>query len=278
MPELPEVETVRRGLEATVLDKVITSVEVSGKRSIRRQGKDEFVALLMNRRLVRAGRRGKYLLVGLDSDEVLVIHLRMSGQLRYELDAMAPLAPHTHVRVGFSDASELRFIDPRTFGEMFVTDDCDDDGRPNCLAGLGLDPVLDGVTTTTLAPLVRKRRTMLKNFLLDQRFVCGIGNIYADEICFLARLRPDRRTETLSGREIGRLARAITSVIGEAVEAKGSTLRDARYIDVMGEFGRFQERHAVYDRTGKACLRCGRPVERIVLAGRSAHFCARCQS
>lgn len=279
MPELPEVETVRRGLEALVVGRTVATVVVTGHRSVRRQDPAELAAVLAGRRLVSAARRGKYLVVGLDAPAVLVVHLRMSGQLLFvpAPAAAVPLVAHTHVRVGFDDASELRFVDQRTFGELFVTDELDPQGVPVALAGLGPDPLHDGIDPTHLAGLAARRRTSLKAFLLDQRVLAGVGNLYADEACFRSRLRPDRPAASLSRAEVGRLAASLGAVLDEAVAAGGSTLADARYVDLLGRPGAFQDRHAVYGREGEACPACGRAIRRVRTAGRSSHFCPACQ-
>ncbi len=277
MPELPEVETVRRGLERSVVGHQVTAVEVTGRRTVRRQSSAQFIEALTGRRLVSAGRRGKFLLVGLDDGRTLVIHLRMSGQLLHVADPGEPRPPHTHVRITLDDGSELRFVDPRTFGELFVAADHAADGRPLELAALGLDPLLDRLGPAGLSRLLANRRTSIKAFLLDQHALTGIGNLYADEILFRARLRPDRQAASLTATEVRRLTNAIRSVLTEAVELRGSSLRDARYRDLQGLMGEFQGRHAVYARAGEPCVRCGKPVERVTLAGRSSHFCAACQ-
>ena len=277
VPELPEVETVRRDLEGVLTGAAIASVTVTGRRTIRRQAVAAFVDALAGRTIVAFRRHGKYLLVDLDDHRVLVIHLRMSGQLRYEAHPGSTRAVHTHVVIALTDGAQLAFVDPRTFGEMFVTDDVDDRGVPIELAGLGLDPLANGIGAPTLGDLLGHRRTTLKAFLLDQSAIAGIGNIYGDEICFAAKLRPDRRTESLSKTEVRRLSNAIAAILGEAVELRGSTLRDARYRDVSGGEGGYQARHFVYARAGKACLICGRTVERTRIAGRSTHFCTKCQ-
>jgi formamidopyrimidine-DNA glycosylase len=277
VPELPEVETVRRDLVRALTGAVIASVTVTGRRTIRRQSAVEFTDALAGRTILGCRRHGKYLLVDLDDQRVLVIHLRMSGQLRYEPDPQSPLVTHTHVVIDLVGGAQLRFVDPRTFGEMFVADDLDERGVPVELAGLGLDPLEHGVDPSTLAGLLARRRTALKAFLLDQSAIAGIGNIYGDEICFAAKLRPDRRTDSLSKAEVRRLSGAITDILAEAVELRGSTLRDARYRDVSGGEGGFQSHHFVYAREGKACLRCGRSIERTRIAGRSTHFCTKCQ-
>ncbi|HLI15617.1 MAG TPA: bifunctional DNA-formamidopyrimidine glycosylase/DNA-(apurinic or apyrimidinic site) lyase [Acidimicrobiales bacterium] len=280
MPELPEVETVRRGLERAVLGRRVVAVEVLGARSVRRQDAPAFRAALVGRRLVAARRRGKFLLVdlapGRGPAEALVCHLRMSGQLLL-VPPGAPRVAHTHVVLGLDDASELRFVDPRTFGELFVAPLDPASGLPAELRTLGPDPLADGLPTALLRRLLARRRTSLKAFLLDQRAVAGIGNLYADEICFAARLAPGRRTDSLSAREAARLAAAIAEVLSAAVAARGSSLRDGRYRDLGGEPGAYQDRHAVYGRAGAPCPRCARPVVRARIAGRSAHFCPACQ-
>jgi formamidopyrimidine-DNA glycosylase len=239
----------------------------------------ELEGALVGRRLEGAGRRGKYLLVDLDDGAVLVVHLRMSGQLRFVAApaTAVPVERHTHVRVGFTDDSELRFVDQRTFGELFVAAELDAARVPVALAGLGPDPLVHGIDPERLALAAAGRRTSVKAFLLDQRVLAGVGNLYADEALFRARIRPDRPVGSLGPRRLGRLVGALASVLGEAVTARGSTLRDARYVDLMGEPGTFQAAHAVYGREGEPCLRCGRPIRRIQLAGRSSHLCPACQ-
>jgi formamidopyrimidine-DNA glycosylase len=278
MPELPEVETVRRGLEATVLGRTVVSVVATGARTVRRQGAAELALRLEGRRLVAARRRGKYLAVVLDEGGSLVVHLRMSGQLLHVADPVEPLAPHTHVRMGLDDGSELRFVDPRTFGEVYVTDETGPDGLPVELERLGPDPIVDGLQAAELARIFSRRRLAVKAALLDQRIVAGIGNIYGDEICSRAKVRPDRRCDTLTPAEVRRIASATASVLGEAIEARGSSLADARYRDLMGELGEFQHRHAVYGRESLPCSKCGTAIVRTKVAGRSAFYCPRCQA
>lgn len=275
MPELPEVETVRRGLEKAVVGSTITNAKVTGARTVRRQPAARFRRLVKGRKVLSADRRGKYLLLGLDAG-TLVVHLRMSGQLVLHESSAAELAPHTHARLALDDGRELRFVDPRTFGELFVA-------GPggvvleDVLSGLGRDPLFDVVDGAWLEDQTRGRRQPLKAFLLDQRRICGIGNIYSDEICFAARVRPDRPAGALERKELEALAVAIRDVLDRAVEDGGSSLKDERYRDVFGDLGRFQERFAVYGREGEVCSRCGGTIARVRIAGRSAHFCPDCQ-
>ena len=278
MPELPEVETVRRGLEGAVVGRRIVGVQVLGRRTVRRQSPAELTTRLTGRTFTAAGRRGKFLLLSLDDDAVLVVHLRMSGQLLHLSGTQLwPIAPHTHVVVALGAGTELRFVDPRTFGEWFVSSDVDGRGVPLELAHLGRDPLLEGLPTAYLAAHFAGRRVRLKGLLTDQRIVAGIGSIYADEICFRAKLRPDRSGASLSDTEVASLAKAARAVLREAVASRGSSLRDLGYRDLTGEVGSFQERHAVYDRAGEQCRRCGSQVVRLKIGARAAYLCEGCQ-
>ena len=278
MPELPEVETVRRGLEGVVVGRRIVEVKVLGRRTVRRQAPADLTTRLVGRTFTAAGRRGKFLLLSLDDDAVLVVHLRMSGQLLHLSGTQRPpIAAHTHVMVGLGDGTELRFVDPRTFGEWFVSSGVDSRGVPSELAHLGRDPLLEGLPTAYLVAHFAGRRVRLKGLLTDQRIVAGIGSIYADEICFRAKLRPDRSGGSLNAGEVASLAKSARAVLREAVASRGSSLRDLRYRDLAGDLGSYQERHAVYDRAGELCRRCGSRVVRLKIGARSAYLCEGCQ-
>ncbi len=278
MPELPEVETVRLGLAGAVVGRRIDDVAVLGRRTVRRQSPAELRARLIGRSITSAGRRGKFLLLSLDDGAVLVVHLRMSGQLLHVDGAeRAPLAAHTHVVLKLGDGTELRFVDPRTFGEWFVSSDVDARGVPAELAHLGRDPLLEGLPASFLAARFSNRRAPLKALLTDQRIVAGIGNLYADEICFRAKLRPDRAGGSLTGPEVAGLAKSARAVLGQAVRSRGSSLRDLRYRDLEGGLGSYQRRHAVYDRAGEPCVRCGQRVARLNIGARRAYCCEGCQ-
>jgi len=290
VPELPEVETVRRDLERSLRGARVASVDVTGLRSTRRHAdRAEFSALLRGRTFDAFTRRGKYLIVELGpggtvvpvprasaapagAPEALVVHLRMSGQLLLAPSAAGPLARHSHVVVTFEDGRQLRFVDPRTFGELFVTSA----DLPE-LAGLGIDALDPGLTPGVLADLLARRRARLKPLLLDQRVIAGIGNIYSDEILWAARLRWYRRADVLRPIEVRRLHACVVGVLGDAVEARGSSLSDAQYVDLAGRSGTYQERHAVYGRAGQPCPRCGRAIERATVAQRSHFWCRGCQ-
>ena len=278
VPELPEVETIRRDLDGEVVGKRIKSVQVKGRRSIRRhRGPAEFKSRLEGHRIVSVSRRGKYLLLHLDDGDVLVVHLGMSGQLLRPSNAREAAVRHTHVSIAFTKGGELRFVDPRTFGEMFVASEPVVAHEVPELGHLGFDPLTEVMSWIRFGDLLRVRKTKLKPLLMDQRFVAGIGNIYSDEILFAAGLRHDRSSETLSSEEIRRLYRAMVETLAEAVRYRGSSLADQQYRDLFGRPGDFQAHHQVYDREGLPCPRCHRPVTRIRLGGRSSFLCEGCQ-
>ena len=269
MPELPEVEVLRRDLQSEVVGAHVVSVVVTGARTVRRQDPGTLVARLTGARLTAAGRAGKYLLVDLDGgSEKLVVHLRMSGQLILTGPDGAR-AVHTHAVIRFSDGRELRFVDPRTFGELFIS------REP--LAPMGADPFDPGWGPGDLTAVLSGRQARLKALLMDQRRLAGLGNIYSDEALFVAGLRFDRPAGSLGQEEIARLHGAIVDTLGAAVEHRGSTLGDGGYVDLHGRPGAHQDHHRVYAREGRPCLRCSRPIVRLQLASRSTFLCPICQ-
>ncbi len=278
MPELPEVETLKRDLDREVVGKRIKSVEVGGMRSIRRHpNKKHFVAKLEGRKITAVERKGKYLLLKLDGGDVLVVHLGMSGQLLRAKGAKEPSDKHTHVVFTFTQGGQLRFVDPRTFGELFVTTPDELEAQVPELAHLGFDPVDDMMSWTRFGELLTVRKAKLKVLLMDQRFVAGIGNIYSDEILFAAGLRYDRSSDSLSSQEVRRLYRAMVETLQEAIKHRGSSLADQQYRDLFGEPGDFQALHKVYDREGQACRRCRSTIVRVKVNGRSSFLCPQCQ-
>jgi formamidopyrimidine-DNA glycosylase len=278
VPELPEVETIRRDLDKEIVGRRIKTVEVKGKRSIRRhKSGPEFRGRLESKRVTSIRRGGKYLLIGLDGDEVLVVHLGMSGQLLRARGPKDPLERHTHVVITFTQGGQLRFVDPRTFGEMFVTTTDELTAQVPELAHLGFDPLEDVMSWARFGQLLAERSAGLKSLLMDQKFVAGIGNIYSDEILFAAGLRYDRLSDSLSAQEVRRLYRAMVETLSEAVKYRGSSLADEQYRDLYGETGDFQGQHQVYDREGQACRRCRNPVVKVKVNGRSAFLCEHCQ-
>jgi formamidopyrimidine-DNA glycosylase len=279
VPELPEVETVRRGMVSFVVGRRIDRVEVGRERTVRRTSRQALIDGLTGATITSIGRRGKYIVCTLDTGDALMIHLRMSGRVLVA-KAGAPRPAHTHVvlHLAGEPAEELWFIDPRTFGEMVVFDPTRAEIEVPDFARLGVDPVTDELTVGRLADIVRSRARQLKPLLLDQHVIAGIGNIYCDEILHRAKLRPDRLSNTLKPADVRRLHEAIHFILNTAIDAGGSTLSDTQYVDVMGDGGSFQLDHRVYDRAGQRCLTCGKAtIQRVVSGGRSTCFCPRCQ-
>lgn len=282
MPELPEVETVRRGLEQHAVGRRVGRVEVGRERTVRRTSAAAVIDGLTGTTMLAANRRGKYLFLPLDSGDEVMIHLRMSGQVLVAA-AGAARPPHTHVVLHFDpdeagERRELWFVDPRTFGEVVVFDPDHVDVELPDVAQLGIDPIVDDLSLPELRRILRSRRRLLKPLLLDQHLIAGIGNIYADEILHEARLRPDRISNELPTVSERRLHGAIHRILNEAIDAGGSTLRDAQYVDLFGDGGSYQESHHVYGRPGERCRTCGVGWIRLtVSAQRSTHYCPRCQ-
>jgi formamidopyrimidine-DNA glycosylase len=279
MPELPEVETIRRDLQGEIVGRKIKAVDVRNGRTTRRHpSAKHFRARLEGHTVKSIGRAGKYLLVTLDDGDTLVIHLGMSGQLQRAKSAKEPKAPHTHVVITFTQGGQLRFVDPRTFGELFVSSAAPDGGVtvPE-LAHLGFDPLEEVMSWEKFWVLLASHRAGLKALLMDQEFVAGIGNIYADEILFAAGLRYDRMSNALSSQEVRRLYRSMVETLAEAVKRRGSSLADEQYRDLYGEVGDYQGQHQAYDREGQACLRCRSVIVRVKSGGRSTYLCEHCQ-
>jgi formamidopyrimidine-DNA glycosylase len=278
VPELPEVETIRRDLDKEVVGKRVKSVEATGVRSIRRhKTKKNFITKVEGRKITAVSRKGKYLLLKLDDGNLLVVHLGMSGQLLRAKSAREPTLKHTHVVLTFTQGGQLRYVDPRTFGELFVTEPDELAHELPELAHLGFDPLDDVMSWTDFGDRLHYKKMKLKTLLMDQRFLAGIGNIYADEILFAAGLRYDRDSQSLTAQEIRRLYRAMVETLQEAIKHRGSSLADEQYRDLFGEVGDFQSLHKVYDREGEPCRRCRSPIARVKIGGRSTFLCEQCQ-
>ncbi|HEY1126565.1 MAG TPA: bifunctional DNA-formamidopyrimidine glycosylase/DNA-(apurinic or apyrimidinic site) lyase [Actinomycetota bacterium] len=279
--ELPEVEVMRRDLEKDVVGRKIAAAEVrpskNAMRIIRRHGRrKEFADRLIGRKVLKSDRRGKYVLLSLDNGDVLVVHFAMSGQF-VRGNKRVPLPPHTHVVITFQQGGDLRFVDPRTFGEMFVTTG-DGLGKVKELQHIAIDPLDHVFTWQSFGGQMAQRESKLKQLLMDQKFISGLGNIYSDEVLFAAGLRHDRLSDTLSSQEVRRLYRSLQEVLQEAIRYRGTTLEDEAYLDLFGKPGEFQNELKVYGRQGLPCRRCRTPIETVKVSGRSAYFCPQCQS
>lgn len=283
MPELPEVEVVRRGLERWVAGRTIRQVEVHHPRAVRRhlEGAEHFVAALTGRTLTAAHRRGKYLWLplaepdGAPSGRALVAHLGMSGQLLVEKPA-EPDEVHLRARFRFTDGGrELRFVDQRTFGGLAV-EDAPGDGLPARLAHIATDPLDPGFDVDAFSAALRRRHTEVKRALLDQTLIGGVGNIYADESLWRARLHGARSTDKLTRAQVSNLLEGVRDVLGESL-AQGGTSFDSLYVDVNGQSGYFSRHLAVYGQVDRPCPRCGTPIRRESFMNRSSYSCPQCQ-
>lgn len=269
MPELPEVETIVRALREPLIGQTVTGFWTDWPRQIVTPEPDALRMRIRGRTFERIGRRGKYLVFEMDHHERLIIHLKMTGQL-FVQPASVPADQYVHA-IFKLEQDELRFRDVRKFGRIYLVTD------PDAILGkLGPEPLSADFTPEWLADRLGQRRRVLKPLLLDQSFIAGIGNIYADEALHRASIRPDRRSDSLRSAEVSALHVAIQDVLRLGIQRKGATI-DGTYRQPDGSTGQMQDALAVYGRAGEACRRCGAQVERIVLGGRSTHFCVACQ-
>ena len=275
MPELPEVETVRRGLAEHVAGRAVAEVEVLHPRAVRRHaaGPADFAAALRGRVLEAPRRRGKYLWLPV-GDDALLAHLGMSGQLLVG-EPDRPLSPHVRVRFTFRDGGpDLRFTDQRTFGHLLFSPGGAQ--LPAVIAHIAPDPLEAAFDRAAFAARLRSRRTGIKRALLDQSLVSGVGNIYADEALWRARLHCARPADRLRGPDVNRLVDAVLEVFADALHVGGTSF-DRLYVNVNGESGYFDRSLAVYGRAGQPCPRCGAPVRRDAFMNRSSYSCPVCQ-
>jgi formamidopyrimidine-DNA glycosylase len=279
--ELPEVEVMRRDLEKEVVGRRIRDVEVRPQRNamrvIRRHARrKEFSDRLAGKKITKVDRKGKYVLLYLDGGDILVVHFGMSGQfLRGTKRQVLP--QHTHIVIEFQQGGDLRYVDPRTFGELFVAS-ADELGTIRELDHIAIDPLEDTFTWQQFSNELARRAAKLKPLLMDQRFVSGLGNIYSDEVLFAAGLRHDRMSDSLSSQEVRRLYRAMREVIQDSIRFRGTTLDDEAYVDLFGKPGEFQTELKVYGRRGLACRRCRTPIVVEKIGGRNSYYCPQCQS
>ena len=270
MPELPEVETIARGLRSSLEGRTIRAVTVDWPRTVAQPPLDEFRERIAGRRVESVGRRGKFVVIGLDGG-CLLIHLKMSGRLRV-VPAGEPVEDHTHTIFHLDGDWELRFQDVRKFGRVHLVE------KPvQVTAALGPEPLDHDFTLDHFRALLVRRTGRLKSLLMNQEFLAGLGNIYADEALHAARLHPLRTADSLSPDEQAHLYHSIRRVLGRAVADRGTTLDDGGYQDAEGRAGAYQEELAVYRRTGEPCHSCGTLIQRTVIGGRSSHFCPTCQ-
>jgi len=270
MPELPEVETIRRGLISgsdgvpSLVHQRITSVDLFWPKAVASPDPLQFIQGLQQREIVSLSRRGKFLLINLDHG-TLIFHLRMSGDLRMQ-PAGEPTQKHDRLQLNFNSGWKLVFNDTRKFGRAWLTED-----PQKVLSGIGPEPLDPDLTPDKFDAMLQVRSRQIKPLLMDQRFLAGLGNIYTDEALFSAGIHPLRRSDTLTQPEAERLLAAIREVLQQGILAKGAS------IDWVYRGGDFQNHFQVYKRTGSPCPRCGTPIQRIVVGQRSTHFCPVCQ-
>ncbi|MFS0780626.1 DNA-formamidopyrimidine glycosylase [Bacillus sp. 1P06AnD] len=273
MPELPEVETVRKTLEQLVIGKEITHVTIHWPNIIKKP-KDyvQFAQTLPGQKITGIGRRGKFLLLHLD-DYTIVSHLRMEG--KYGLfQSEDPLDKHTHVIFAFDDDTELRYKDVRKFGTMHLFGKGEEINQLP-LSQLGPEPLSEDFSSGYLYSVLKKTSRSIKAVILDQKVVVGVGNIYVDESLFRAKIHPERVASSLEEAEVERLVMAIKGTLAEAIKQGGSTIRT--YLNSQGQIGMFQQQLLVYDRAGELCTECDSHIDKIRVAGRGTHYCPTCQ-
>ena len=269
MPELPEVETIARGLAGRVMGDVIESVWLGEKREPLKSPPQEIAGTLTGKRIASVRRLGKHIVFDLARDHEprpaaqWIVHLGMTGQMLVSRPEVE-IAKHTHAIVKLASGRELRFVDPRRFGRLSVAHGFETSGS---------EPL--EISEENFISLFCARKTPIKSALLNQKLLRGVGNIYADESLYRAGVRPRRRAASLTRDELHKLYRAVQKVLKEAIAAGGSSVSD--YVDADGEEGFFQLRHRVYGREGKPCYKCKTPIKRVVIAGRSSHYCPKCQ-
>ncbi|EEI18730.1 Formamidopyrimidine-DNA glycosylase [Lentilactobacillus hilgardii] len=272
MPELPEVETVRRGLTELVAGSQIRTVDVLYPKMINLPPED-FTNALKNQIIKKIDRRGKYLFIRINNGLTIVSHLRMEGKYDVEPEG-TPLSKHTHIVFHLTDGRQLRYNDTRKFGRINLVDT----GHELTVAGLktiGPEPTERDLTLDYMRKIFGKSKKLVKPFLLDQSNIAGLGNIYADEVLWLSKINPKQPVNTLSVVELKLLRKSIIDEIKRAIDGHGTTVHS--YSNAYGEAGNFQNHLNVYGRQGEPCLRCGTPIEKIKLAQRGTHFCPNCQ-
>jgi formamidopyrimidine-DNA glycosylase len=274
MPELPEVETIIRGLEKSIIGRKIINVRVREEKLIAFPEPGDFIVDLRGRKISNISRRGKYILINLTANKTLVIHLRMTGQLMVKRRSEF-YRKHTHVIFELDDGTDLRFNNTRKFGRLYLVETGKWE-RVGGLSKLGPEPLSDELSLNKFKSLFKNRRGKIKSLLLNQRFIAGLGNIYSDEALFMAGIKPGRHVSTLSESEIERLYYAIRNILKLGIEYGGTTLRD--YLTASGEKGGFQNKLKVFQRSGEYCPICHSKIVKEKVGGRTSHFCPKCQS
>jgi len=273
MPELPEVETIKRELLEKVKGKRVSGVKVEKEKSVKLVPPWEFEKILVGKVFSDIQRRGKYLIIYLDSENTLIVHLKLTGRLLFSKDGQK-IPKYTKIIFTFDDGSQLFFSDMRGFGTAYLVKGADFDLIPG-LAQIGPEPLESNFSPEVLAGLLRKKRGKIKPILMDQNFIAGLGNIYAQETLFRAGIHPERDVSTLSKEEIKAIYESLTTVLRQAIAHRGTSTDT--YVDLNGKKGSFEAQLQVYGREDQACIKCGNPIRKKKIAGRGTCFCPKCQ-
>jgi len=278
MPELPEVETIRRDLHRKVKDKEIKFVTVNTPKIVKEPPISEFCTQIEGKVFKNINRRGKYLVIELDSGKKLVIHLGMTGLLIYPFNEDSKKiinVKHNHLVFTFIDGTKLIFNDVRKFGKIYLVSNLN---QIEGMAKLGLDPLDDCFKEEIFVQILnKKKKSKIKSFLMNQEFITGLGNIYVNEVLYRANIHPLRKISSLHKEEIGNLYQQIKLVLNKAIKSGGSTVADEAYLNTDGEKGKFAEKLQVYARKGEPCLKCGHSIDVVKIEGRSSFICPQCQ-
>ena len=279
MPELPEVETIRIDLQEKIKDKQIKDIIVNISKIIKKPSLEEFINKIKDKKIKEIDRRGKYIIIYLDSEDKLVIHLGMTGLLIYPYDNKITEkeinSKHNHLIFTFTDNTQLVFNDVRRFGKIFLVSNIDE---VESITKLGVEPLEDYFTEEVFIEVLNKKKnSKIKSFLMKQEFITGLGNIYANEVLYRSDIHPLRLIFSLNKEEVRNLYQQIKLVLSEAVELRGSTVADEAYLDTDGEKGKFTKKLQVYARKGEPCIKCGHFIEVVRIEGRSSFICPQCQ-
>jgi len=282
MPELPEVETIRRGLQEKIKNKQIKDVVINVDKIVNKPSLGEFITKIKGKKIKEVDRRGKYIIIHLNLEDKLIIHLGMTGLLIYpynenseEIAEGKIKTKHNHLIFTFTDDTQLVFNDVRRFGKIFLVSNINE---IETLSKLGIEPLEDYFTEEVfIRVLNKKKKGKIKPFLMNQKFIAGLGNIYANEVLYRSNIHPLRLISSLNKEEVRNLYQQIKLVLSEAVELRGSTVADEAYRDTDGEKGKFAKKLQVYARKGEPCIKCGHSIEVLRIEGRSSFICSQCQ-
>ncbi len=273
MPELPEVHTIVEGLKKSVRNCIIKNVIVKDERLVAYPEKNIFIKKAKNKKIIDVQRRGKYIIICLEKNNFIIIHLRMTGKLVIKKTSK-PYDKHTHIIFRLDNKNDLRFNNIRKFGRVYMINENEWD-KAGSLNKLGPEPLDEDFQLQDFKKLFKNRKTNIKALLLKQDFIAGLGNIYTDESLFEAGILPDRKADTLDEQELEKLYQAIQKILKKAIKFCGTSFSD--YVNIQGESGAFQDKLKVYQKTKKPCPECGSIIKKEKIAGRSSHFCPECQ-